>query len=70
MTEVSRLEGDATCNVRRGRRIVGFELEVELKCRAVLRDGDGNELVAADGTFSFPEVSNDVDDDEEYEVSS
>lgn len=55
--------------MRKGKRHVGFELKVELKHRTRVVDGDGNELVAGDGTFFFEEVSNDYEDDgEEYEV--
>lgn len=55
-------------NVRKGKRRVGFELSLEFKCKTLLVDGDGKELVNAEGKLTVPELSNDYDDDDDVEV--
>eukprot|EP00163_Fabomonas_tropica_P014296 TRINITY_DN26078_c0_g1_i1.p1 TRINITY_DN26078_c0_g1~~TRINITY_DN26078_c0_g1_i1.p1 ORF type:complete len:357 (-),score=97.57 TRINITY_DN26078_c0_g1_i1:56-1081(-) len=58
--------GEAYCNLRKGKRILGYDVNVECPYKASVTDGDGNVLADTDGKLSIPYLSdeNDADDTE------
>ena len=52
----------AVVNLRKGRKIVGYELDITLNWEGKIEDGEGGEAVKSTGTIRFPEVCEEVED--------
>jgi activator of HSP90 ATPase len=61
VSSVSRVDGDAIINVRKGKRRVGYEMKIELKVKGVVADSEGEET-SVEGDVALPYVCEDVDD--------
>lgn len=71
VTEVEKLNGEASLSIRKGKKIVAYDFNSVLKWDMVLKDGDGNEIGKLKGSYELPEISSDIDDSgDEYEVRS
>ncbi len=71
ITEVSKLKGEASVSIRKGKKIVSYDYNCKLVWELVLKDGDGNQVGLLKGEYELPEVSSDIDDDgEEWEVKN
>eukprot|EP01088_Endostelium_zonatum_P002284 TRINITY_DN1279_c0_g1_i1.p1 TRINITY_DN1279_c0_g1~~TRINITY_DN1279_c0_g1_i1.p1 ORF type:complete len:377 (+),score=108.92 TRINITY_DN1279_c0_g1_i1:70-1200(+) len=57
--EVSHVKGEASINTRKGKIIHIYELDIKLKLKGTVQGDD------VEGTFTFPEVSFEQDDDDQ-----
>lgn len=64
ITKVSKFEGDAYINKRKGRRFAGYEIELALEWEGTVKDDDGDIVLTVNGKAKMPEISPDVDDHE------
>ena len=55
--------GDSSVSIRKGKKIVVFDYEIDLKWKADLKEGDDEQVVT--GHFKIPEMSNLVYEEEE-----
>jgi len=62
------IEGEAYVNVRKGKKIVGFELKANLEWEGEIKDGEGKTVVKTTGKAKIPNLDEDQDEDE-YELS-
>jgi len=67
VSEVSKVEGDAYTNIRKGKKMVGFDIKISLSWKGVLRDGDGTDICTAQGTAKVPNL---CEDEDVYSVGS
>ena len=67
VTEIASLSGEASVSIRKGKKIISFDYNMDLKWKAVLADADGNQVSQCEGKYVLPEVSNE-DEWEEWEV--
>ena len=44
ITEITKLEGEASVSIRKGKKIISFDYQINLKWKAVLADADGNQV--------------------------
>ena len=71
ITSVDKLQGEASVSIRKGKKIVAYDYNAQLKWECSLKDGEGKEVASMKGSFELPEVSNDIDDDgDDWEVRS
>ena len=69
ISEVKNLKGESSVSIRKAKKIVSFDYNIELKWEAKLKDGSGNKLGEVKGEMHFPEVSNDVHEEgDDFEV--
>ena len=69
ITQVDKLNGEASISIRKGKKIISYDYNSILKWECSFRDGEGKEVASMKGQYELPEVSNDIDDDgEEWEV--
>lgn len=64
ITEITKLEGEASVSIRKGKKIITFEYVMSLKWKVVLNDADGHSVATMEGKYELPEVSNDSEWDE------
>lgn len=57
------MTGDSSVSIRKGKKIVVFDYEIDLKWKADLKEGDDEQVVT--GHFKIPEMSNLVYEEEE-----
>lgn len=63
MSSVKKVEGDAVCNIRKGKKRIGFEMQIELALTGVIADGEGTQVMKeTSGSIELPYVCEDVDD--------
>ncbi|KFK38570.1 hypothetical protein AALP_AA3G130700 [Arabis alpina] len=67
VNKIEKLEGEAYVNVRKGKIIPGYELNVSLSWEGEAKDSDGKTLLKADGLVEMPYIS-DENADEDPEV--
>ncbi|KAL3534148.1 hypothetical protein ACH5RR_002609 [Cinchona calisaya] len=70
LINVEKLEGEAYVNVRKGKIIPGYELNLVVSWEGEAKDSDGNSLVKSDGTVDIPYISDEnADEDPEIRVT-
>ena len=57
--EITKMEGEASVSIRKGKKIVSFDYAIDLKWQVVLADSDGNQIAKIEGKYVMPEVSSD-----------
>ena len=57
--EITKMEGEASVSIRKGKKIVSFDYAIDLKWQVVLADSDGNQISKMEGKYEMPEVSSD-----------
>ena len=57
VSEITKLEGESSVSIRKGKKIISFDYNISLKWRVDLADSDGNQVATMDGTYMLPEVS-------------
>ena len=67
VTEITTLSGEASVSIRKGKKIISFDYNMDLKWKAVLADAEGNQVSQLEGKYVLPEVSNE-DEWDEWEV--
>ena len=67
VTEIATLSGEASVSIRKGKKIISFDYNMDLKWKAVLADAEGNQVSQLEGKYVLPEVSNE-DEWDEWEV--
>ena len=67
VTEIATLSGEASVSIRKGKKIISFDYNIDLKWKAVLADAEGNQVSQLEGKYVLPEVSNE-DEWDEWEV--
>jgi len=60
ITEIVKLEGEASVSIRKGKKIISYDYNISLKWKVVL----GEQVATMEGKFDLPEVSNDSEWDE------
>ena len=69
ITSVDKLNGEAAVSIRKGKKIVSYDFNSNVKWELYVKDGEGSVIGTVKGTYELPEISNDIDDDgEDYEV--
>lgn len=69
ITSVDKLNGEAAISIRKGKKIVSYDFNSNVKWELNVKDGEGSVIGTVKGTYELPEISNDIDDDgEDYEV--
>jgi len=66
---VSRLDGDAFCNIRKGRRLYNFDYKCTINWEGKLKGADGKTVLRSGGTARLPSIADDVQNNE-YEVAN
>ncbi|CAL5423526.1 unnamed protein product [Camellia sinensis] len=67
---LDKLDGEAYVNVRKGKIIPGYELNLSLSWEGQAKDSDGQTLLCADGIVEIPYISDEnADEDPEIRVS-
>lgn len=68
--EVEKVDGEAYVNVRKGKIIPGYELNVSLSWEGEAKDSDGKSLLKVDGSVEIPYISDEnADEDPEIKVT-
>ncbi|KAJ0263866.1 hypothetical protein HA466_0023160 [Hirschfeldia incana] len=68
--KVEKLEGEAYVNVRKGKIIPGYELNVSLSWEGEAKDSEGKTILKAEGAVDMPYISDEnADEDPEIRVS-
>ncbi|CAN6893962.1 unnamed protein product [Brassica oleracea] len=68
--KVEKLEGEAYVNVRKGKIIPGYELNVSLSWEGEAKDSEGKTISKAEGSVDMPYISDEnADEDPEVRVS-
>ena len=62
------IKGDAEVNVRKGKKLVTYDYNLKLGWKLELfekgdSDGNGKVVSVCEGTYEFPEISNDEEED-------
>eukprot|EP01029_Cantina_marsupialis_P028396 TRINITY_DN776105_c0_g1_i1.p1 TRINITY_DN776105_c0_g1~~TRINITY_DN776105_c0_g1_i1.p1 ORF type:complete len:370 (-),score=145.56 TRINITY_DN776105_c0_g1_i1:212-1321(-) len=68
IADLSSVKGEASMNIRRGKKIVYFDYEVKAQWRGDMFDGDGNIASSIIGTLEMPEFSSDEAPDWEVKL--
>ncbi|WCJ34045.1 hypothetical protein M5689_015371 [Euphorbia peplus] len=67
--KIDKLDGEAYVNIRKGKIIPGYELNLTLSWEGEAKDGDGISLLKAEGTVELPYISDEnADEDPEIRV--
>nr|AAM53279.1 unknown protein [Arabidopsis thaliana]AAN15364.1 unknown protein [Arabidopsis thaliana] len=70
VSKIEKVEGEAYVNVRKGKIIPGYELNVSLSWEGEAKDSDGKTLLKADGLVDMPYISDEnADEDPEIRFS-
>lgn len=70
VNKVEKVEGEAYVNVRKGKIIPGYELNVSLSWEGEAKDSEGKTLLKADGLVEMPYISDEnADEDPEIRFS-
>ncbi|KAJ6304011.1 hypothetical protein OIU77_017815 [Salix suchowensis] len=70
INKVEKVEGEAYVNVRKGKIIPGYELNVVLSWQGEAKDSEGNSLLKVDGSVEIPYISDEnADEDPEIRVT-
>lgn len=68
--KVEKLDGEAYVNVRKGKIIPGYELNLVISWEGEAKDSEGNSLLKADGSVDIPYISDEnADEDPELKVT-
>lgn len=68
--KIEKVEGEAYVNVRKGKIIPGYELNVTVSWEGEAKDGDGGSLLKVDGVVEIPYISDEnAGEDPEIRVS-
>lgn len=68
--KVEKLDGEAYVNVRKGKIIPGYELNLVVSWEGEVKDSDGNSLAKSEGTVDIPYISDEnADEDPEMRVT-
>ena len=54
--EVKEFKGEASMSVRKGKKIVQFDYNVNIKWKVSFADKDGKEIANCQGTYELPEI--------------
>lgn len=63
ITSISGFKGESSISIRKGKKIISYDYNINMKFDCVMKDGDGNTLGTIQGEYEMPEMSNDVADD-------
>ncbi|KAL8260499.1 hypothetical protein R6Q59_028452 [Mikania micrantha] len=67
--KIEKVEGEAYVNVRKGKIIPGYELNVSINWQGEAKDSDGKSLLVADGVVEIPYISDEnADEDPDLRV--
>ncbi|KAL8213797.1 hypothetical protein R6Q57_003246 [Mikania cordata] len=67
--KIEKVEGEAYVNVRKGKIIPGYELNVLINWQGEAKDSDGKSLLVADGVVEIPYISDEnADEDPDLRV--
>ncbi|XP_042490822.1 activator of 90 kDa heat shock protein ATPase homolog [Macadamia integrifolia] len=67
--EVTKVEGEAFINIRKGKIIPGYEISVSLSWEGEAREADGKSLLKVDGSVEIPYIADEnADEDPEIRV--
>lgn len=70
INKVEKLEGEAYVNVRKGKIIPGYELNLVLSWEGEAKDSEGKTLLKADGSIDIPYISDEnADEDPEIRIT-
>lgn len=69
IAEGLQLDGEAFINVRKGKLIPSYELDLKVPWKAVVRDGEGNAVVETSGKLHLPYIAEE-NHDEDPEVKA
>ena len=62
VTDTPKVTGEAYCNLRKGKKNYGHDMQIKLKWRVETAAADGAEATTvAEGGIEFPEVASDAD---------
>ncbi|KAF2289516.1 hypothetical protein GH714_036781 [Hevea brasiliensis] len=68
--KLEKVDGEAYVNVRKGKIIPGYELNVSLSWEGEAKDSDGKSLLKVDGSVEIPYISDEnADEDPEIKVT-
>ncbi|KAJ0622023.1 putative activator of Hsp90 ATPase 1, activator of Hsp90 ATPase, Aha1 [Helianthus annuus] len=68
-TSLEKVEGEAYVNVRKGKIIPGYELNVSINWKGEAKDPDGKSLLIVDGVVEIPYISDEnADEDPDLRV--
>ncbi|KAJ9184666.1 hypothetical protein P3X46_004370 [Hevea brasiliensis] len=68
--KIEKVDGEAYVNVRKGKNIPGYELNVSLSWEGEAKDSDGKSLLKVDGSVEIPYISDEnADEDPEIKVT-
>lgn len=68
--ELTKLEGEAYVNVRKGKIIPGYELHLVLSYEAEAKDSEGNSVLCTEGSVEVPYISDEnAGEDPEIKIS-
>lgn len=59
VVEIKEFKGSASMSVRKGKKLVQFDYNLEMKWEVTLSDKNGEVVSKCAGTFEWPEISND-----------
>ncbi len=67
VNEITKLTGESSVSIRKGKKIISFEYSIGLDWQVVLKDADGKQVSKVSGKYEFPEISSD-DEWDEWEI--
>ncbi len=71
ISTVDSLKGEASVSIRKGKKIVSYDYNAQLKWECSFKDGEGKEIASMKGSYECPEISSDIDDDgDEWEIKA
>ncbi|KAL8456308.1 hypothetical protein ACS0TY_033674 [Phlomoides rotata] len=62
--KINRLDGEAYVNIRKGKIIPGYELNLSISYEAEARDSDGNSILKTEGSVEVPYISDENADED------
>ena len=70
VVKVEKFKGEASCNIRKGKKLVAYDYEVNLNWQVVMKDGDGKVVDTVKGDMHWPDISNTCEEDgDEFEAN-
>lgn len=68
ITELKDFKGDSSVSIRKGKKIVSYDYQIMLMWEINMVDTEGKEYAKTKGSFEFPELSNEEEENWEIRV--
>lgn len=69
ITSIDSIKGEASVSIRKGKKIVSYDYNCQLKWECSFKDGEGKEVASMKGSYECPEISSDIaDEGDDWEI--